>query len=338
MPNHNDVQDRTHHIPVLLMGALLIVLLLSGCSSKPKVYRVGILSSFAPFADIANGFKAKMTELGYIEGKNIVYDLQVKHADPEGERQAVKKFVADKVDLIFTFPTEASVNAKETTKGTKIPVVFALAAVEENNLIESIPHPGGNITGVRYNGPDNTVKRFEILCALAPNIKRLYTIYNVNYPATKASIEALRRVVSSSGIKLTEAPITTVEGIQAELRKRTASGDIGMDAILLMPDDLSQAPAGSALIRKFADKHRIPIGGSTSITADNGAVFSYAPDFIKLGSMAATLADKIFKGTPAGTIPVVTADQTLRLNYKVAKKLGLKVSESMMSLASEIIR
>lgn len=111
-----------------------------------------------------------------------------------------------------------------------------------------------------------------------------------------------------------------------------------MDAILLMPDDLSQTPDGFALIRDFANKHKIPIGGSTSITAEYGAAFSYAPDYINLGNMAATLADKIFKGSPAGTIPVVTADQTLRLNYKVAKKLGLKVSESMMSLASEIIR
>jgi putative ABC transport system substrate-binding protein len=313
-------------------------LLFSACSSKSKVYHIGILSSFAPFVDIANGFKTKMTELGYVEGENIVYDLQVKHADPEGERQAAKKFVDDNVDLIFTFPTEASIIAKESTRGTRIPVVFALAGIEENNLVESIEKPGGNITGVRYNGPDNTVKRFEILHDLVPNIKRLYTIYNINYPANKASLEALRPVVSSLGITFLEDSITSVEGIKAGLEKRMASGATGIDAILIMPDDLSQSPDGFALIRAFADKYNVPIGGAASVTADYGAAFSYAPDFIKLGNISATMVDKIFKGRPAGEIPVVTADQNLRINYRVTKKLGLKVSESMLSLASEVIR
>ncbi len=319
-----------------LLAAACVVL--SSCGKKPqKVYRVGILCSFAPFINIADGFNAKMAELGYIEGKNIVYDLQIAHMDPQEGKRVAKKFVEDKVDLIFAFCTEASIDAKQATQGTSIPVVFAMAGIEGNNLVESVHHPGGNITGVRYTGPDNTLKRFEILYELVPNIKRLYATYNINYPANKASLEALRPVVSSLGITFVEAPITKLEDIQADLQTRSASEDIGIDAILIMPDDLSQSPDGFGAIVKFAKEHKIPIGGGATFTADLGAVFSFVPDFFEIGSMAATLADKIFKGTPAGTIMVVTARDRLRLNYKVIQELGLTVPEGLLSMADEII-
>jgi putative ABC transport system substrate-binding protein len=325
----------------ILLLILLVVafVLLSGCGKKTqKVYRVGILCSFEPFINIADGFKAKMAGLGYIEGKNIVYDLQIAHMDPKGEVRSARKFVKDKVDLIFAFPTEASITAKSATQGTDIPVVFAMAGIEENNLVNSVHHPGGNVTGVRYTGPDNTVKRFEILCELVPNIKRLYATYNKNYPANKASLEALRPVVSSLGITFVEVPITRLEDIQADLQARSASEDIGIDAILIMPDDLSQSPDGFGAIAKFAKEHKVPIGGGADCTADLGAMFSFVPDVFEIGTLAATLTDKILKGTPAGTIMVVTARDRLRLNYKVIQELGLTAPEGLLSMADEVIR
>jgi len=324
----------------ILLVILLVVfcVFLSSCSKKTKeVYRVGILCSFAPFINIADGYKAKMAELGYTEGKNIIYDLQIAHMDPKGEKRAARKFVKDKVDLIFAFSTEASITAKAATQGTDIPVVFSMAGIEGNNLVNSMHHPGGNITGVRYTGPENTVKRFEILHELVPNIKRLYVTYNINYPANKASLEVLRPVVASLGIRLVEAPITSMEDIQADLQARSASKDTGIDAILIMPDDLSQSPDGFGAIVKFANEHKLPIGGGANFTADLGATFSFVPDFFEIGALAATLTDKIFKGTPAGTIMVVTARDRLRLNYKVIQKLGITVPEGLLSRADEII-
>jgi putative ABC transport system substrate-binding protein len=326
-------------IKVLLLTALAAGTLLSGSCHKntQKVYQVGILCSFAPFINIADGFKAKMTELGYIEYKNIIYDLQIAHMNPEEEEKAAKKFVKDKVDLIFAFSTEASIIAKSVAQGNNIPVVFAMAGVEGNNLIESIPRPGGNITGIRYTGPDNTLKRFEILCELVPSIKRLYVTYNKNYPANEASLEALRPAVSKLGITLVEAPVTKLEDLQAELQARSESKDIGADAILIMPDDLSQSPEGFGAIVKFANEHKIPIGGGAGFTADQGAMFSFVPDSFEIGALGATLADKIFKGTPASSIMVVTARDRLRLNYKVIKELGLEASEGLLGSADEII-
>jgi putative ABC transport system substrate-binding protein len=75
-----------------------------------------------------------------------------------------------------------------------------------------------------------------------------------------------------------------------------------------------------------------------SYWADAGAVFSYMIGVPECGELAAALADKILEGTPAGTIPVVTPEQYLFLNYKVAQEMGLTVPEGMLSMATEIIR
>ena len=136
----------------LISAIMIVALLLSGCGQAPqaKVYRVGILNGFSPFSELADGFKAGLANLGYVEGKSIIYDVQSSNFDPLLERSILDKFVADKVDLIYTFATESAISAKDATKGTNIPVVFAFAVLEENDLVQSIGKPGGNVTGVRF--------------------------------------------------------------------------------------------------------------------------------------------------------------------------------------------
>jgi putative ABC transport system substrate-binding protein len=333
-------QSKIGQWQAILVLVVVIGLLVSGCggTQTPKVYRVGVLSGVDAFASIADGFKAGMTELGYVEGENVVYDLQKVNADSAGEQQALEKFVSDKVDLIFAFPTEPAVAAKAATLGTDIPVVFAFANLEGVDLVKSVREPGGNITGVRYPGPDLAVKRFEFLCELMPNLKRLWITYDANYPATKSALEALRPAASSKGVTLVEVPVTSVADIQADLQARAELADIGMDAILIMPEVISQSPDGWAAISKFASEHKVPIAGSAGFEADAGAIFSHIPDNVETGKLAAPLADKILKGTPAGNIPVVTPESHLRINYALAQELGLAVPEGLLSQAAEIIR
>jgi putative ABC transport system substrate-binding protein len=322
----------------MVVYIILIALILIGCSPKPKVCRVGILSGSDAFINIADGFKMKMAEMGYEEGKNIIYDMQALNADPAGERIIARRFVSDKVDLILAFPTEPALSAKEASQGTDIPVVFVSANIEGINLVESVSKPGGNITGVWYPGPDLTVKRLEILLELAPWVKRLYITYNPNYPAIPPALLALRPAAASLGVILTEDPVNDVKELRVALKERAKPGVNGIDAILIMPEILTQSPEGWSLISRFAEEHHVPVAGSAAFEADAGAVFSYIPDNVEIGKLAASQAEKIFKGTPAGSIFVITPESRLRLNYKLAQKLGLRVSESIISLASEIIR
>ncbi len=326
---------------ILLLLTVLFTgfILLNSCSKKPqKVYRIGIVSGADSFADIANGFKAKMTELGYVEDKNVFYDFHKLNADHVGVERAVRKFIKDKVDLILAFPTEPALAAKAATKGTNIPVVFALAGIEGNNLVDSILKPGGNITGIRFPGPEATVKRLEILHELVPHAKRIYLIYDPNYPTAPTALEELHQVAPSLGITLVEDCVNNMRELQATLQVRAASSDIGIDAILIMPEILTQSPEGWEIIRNFAIKYKVPIGGSLVYTAEHGAMFSFIPDNLEMGNMAAPLADKILKGTPAGSIMVATPPSRLRLNYKVTQELGVTVPEGMLSRADKIIR
>ncbi len=322
----------------LFVVMIIFIFYVIGCGSKQRMYRVGILSGSDAFLTISDGFKTQMAGLGFIEGRNIRYEIHAFNADPAGEQGIVRKFVSDKVDLIVAFPTEPAVAAKKGAEEAKIPVVFISANIEGNNLVKSVSHPGGNCTGVRYPGSDLTVKRLEILLELAPHVKRLNIIYDPHYPAIPPSLERLRPAVSSLGLVLMEDSVNSVNELQKALQKRTRSGDIGIDAILIMPETLTQSPEGWALISRFAEKHHIPIAGSAAFEADSGAVFSYIPDNVEQGRLAASMAVKILKGFPPGDIFVITPVSRLRLNYKLAQKLGLKVSDGLLSQAAEVIR
>ncbi|MFC1494497.1 ABC transporter substrate-binding protein [Thermodesulfobacteriota bacterium] len=329
---------------ILLISSLLLITVaglisLPGCSEKKqKVYHVGILTDFSPFMIIADSFKAGMAELGYIEGENIVYDLQIKDFDPEGQKAAIKQFIEDKVDLIFTFPTEASVIAYQLTQGTGIPVVFAMCGYEGNIPVESVSNPGGNITGVRFPGPDNVVKHLELMLEIKPETKRVWATYNPNYPNTKVMVEDLRKAALSINVELLKAPNETIDGVKADLKALEASGEINIDAILLLPEGLSQNPDVSKAIVEFASKHNLPVGGGVPSNLDQGIVFAFLPDESEVGKAAAPLAQKIFNGIPAGTIPLVTPENYLYLNYKVISELGLTVDEGLLTQAKEIIR
>ncbi|HXV98025.1 MAG TPA: ABC transporter substrate-binding protein, partial [Anaerolineae bacterium] len=309
---------------ILLLSLLAGVLILSGCNAQasPKVYKVGVLSGLDFFADTLDGFKAKMTELGYVEGQNIIYDVQKTNFDPAKEQEILKKFVADKVDLIFVFPTEASLAAKAATEGTNIPVVFAHAFVEGNTLVESVRQPGGNITGVRFPGPDIAVKRLEILHQLAPQAKRIWVPYQQGYPSVPPLLEVLRPAAVSLGVTLLEVPATSAADIQADLQARAKSADIGLDAILTIPEPLNVNPDAFAVISKFAVEQKVPYAGPLISAEGYGIVFANLSDNVEVGELAASQADKIFKGIPAGTIPVVSPEAHLQLNYKVAQELG----------------
>jgi putative tryptophan/tyrosine transport system substrate-binding protein len=328
------------HKLILLFSLLTTLIILSGCGAQaaPKVYRVGILNGLDFFSPTVDGFKAKMTELGYVEGQNISYDVQKTNVDLAEYQRVLKKFVADEVDLIFAFPTEATLEAKAATQGTNIPVIFANVVIEGVNVVESVRQPGGNITGVRFPGAELSVKRLEFLHQLAPQAKRVWVPYLKDYPIVLPELEALRPAAASLGVTLVEVPATSPADIQADLEARSALSDSGVDAILFIVEPLAVSPDALGPIIKFAAEHNVPIGGAAVTEGDQGSMFSYIPDTVEAGQLAAPLADKIFKGTPAGTIPVVSPESHLVLNYKVAQKLGLKVPEGLLSQAVEIIR
>jgi putative ABC transport system substrate-binding protein len=339
MINKHNFQNRIGSWLTIVIWFLVIGVLLSACGAEePKVYRVGVLSGLSFAVDAVDGFKAGMAELGYVEGEDIIYDVQSTDFDMEAYRSILQKFVEDEVDLIFVFPTEASQEAKAATQGTDIPVIFSVANIENTGLVNSVREPGGNITGVRYPGPDIALKRFEIIRELAPQATRMLVPYQRGYPIVESQLEVLYPAAEAVGITLIEAPVDNAAELEGYLQARAASADIGMDAILIIPEPLGVTPDPFLVMARFAAEHQIPIGGALMEMEGYSSLFDVGIDHFKTGEQAAPLADKILKGTPAGTIPVVSSESYLKLNYRLAQELGLTVPEGLLAQAVEVIR
>jgi len=314
-------------------------LLLSGCGKpEPKVYRVGVLSGLSYVANITDGFKEGMAELGYVEGENIVYDVQATDFDMAVYQSVLKKFVDDKVDLIMVFPTEATIEAKAAVEGTGIPVVFDYVMIEGTDLVNSVREPGGNVTGVRYPVLDIAVKRFEIMRAIAPDAKRIWVPYLRDYPIVESQMEVLRPIAATEEVTLIEFPAASPAELEAELSARARQDDLGIDAILFLSEPLAVTADFFVVMGQFAQEHQLPIGGAYIEVGGYASLFGVVPHSFDSGKLAASVADKILKGTPAGTIPVVSPEHFIQINYKEAQELGLTVSESLLNQANEIIR
>ena len=340
MLDKRNLKNRFHVVWLIFTGGILLSLLLSGCGGTQgtKVYHVGVLSGLSFFASSTDGLKAKMAELGYVEGKNIVYDVQVTDFDMDKYKSILKKFVDDKVDVIYVFPTEAALEAKAATQGTNIPVVFNFANIEGMGLVDSVRAPGGNITGVRYPGPDIALKRFDILRELVPGAKQVVVPYQKGYPIVDPQLEALRPVAEAAGVKLIEVPAQDTADLDRQLQALNQSPDNKFDAVMFLAEPLAVTPDAFAVIGKFGAEHKIPVGGALISVDGYDSIYGVSVENIAAGKQVASLIDKIFKGIKAGTLPILSGENYIEINYKAAQAQGFTVPDGLLLQADKVIR
>jgi putative tryptophan/tyrosine transport system substrate-binding protein len=320
---------------------LLVAVFVSSCKAEPKskTYRVGVLIGLPFLADVETGFKEGMTELGYIEGENIVYDVQITDFDIATYQSVLQQFVEDEVDLILVCPTEASIEAKAITEGTGIPVVFTFALIEGMGIVDSVQEPGGNITGVRYPGPDLAVLRYEMLRDLAPNLERIVIPYQAGYPIVQPQLDVLYPVAEADGVTIIEAPANNAEELDAFFQELAASGDPNVDAVLAVSEPLTTIPETIAVVNAFGEEYQVLVGGIVSPGIDGyRSLFGINVAIKQAGSSAAPLADKIFQGFEPGTIPVVSSDPYIEIDYGMIQQLGLDVPDTLLARADQVYR
>lgn len=320
--------------------SVLVLVSFNGCSGKAKadkVFRVGILSGLDYLMVASEAFKEELTKLGYTEGENIIYDIQSTNSDLEDYKKISQKFVEDNVDLIFCYPTEAALELKEITKGTEIPVIFGVTNIEDTNLVNSVREPGGNVTGVRYPGPDIAVKRFEVMLQIVPEAKKICLPYS-DLPVCYPQLEALRPVAQEAGITLIEVPAKTPQELNDFFAKQDVEGEVDFDAILSIAEAYAVMPETFLTMIKFANKHDIPMGGAYMEAEGYSSLFGVNINPIVTGQKAAVLADKILKGQNVSTVSVISDESFVQLNYKEAQKRGYNMSDDLLSQATEIIK
>src|SRR3989337_461845 len=156
------MKERFMKSPCGFAVLVLMVVMAHSSAEAQRVYRVGALVAEDQFIPAVDGFKQRMAELGYVEGKNIVYDFQNSKGDQDLLGKLAKALVQQKPDLIVTSSTTASVPIAKITAGTDLPVVF-LSSGDPLRLVKSYASSGNNLTGISSSSIELTAKRMELL-------------------------------------------------------------------------------------------------------------------------------------------------------------------------------
>ena len=313
---------------------LLLGLDLYGTSAAlaQKVYRIGSLNTAEQFVNAFEGFKSRMVELGYVEGRNVRYDFYNAKGNAEALNSFAQKTVQDKVDLIVTSATSSTVAAVKATGGTNIPVVF-LSAGNPEKLVKSFASSGSNLAGISSATLEVTGKRLELLRELAPSVKRIASFNHpggVNY---QVNLNEIREGAKRLGFTLWEIEVGSREEILKVLPLITAKT---ANAVFTPPESL--ITEFIEMIAKHAIKEKLPLITSLLENVKKGCLATYAADYFALGRQGALLADKILKGAKPSDLPIELPDKLkLVLNLKTAKAIGLKIPREILLRADEVI-
>ena len=317
---------------------LAFVLILAPCwAQAQKVYRVGALVADDQFIPAVDGFKQRMAELGYVEGKNITYDFQNSKGDQDVLKRLAESLVQRKPDLIVTSSTTASVPIAKLTQGTNLPVVF-LSAGDPLRLVKSYASSGNNLTGISSSSVELTGKRMELLKNLAPKIKRVILLIDtvgigINHERLTADA---REAAKKLGLEPVQLDIQTRNADEMKQQIPLIKRSLG-DALFVPPE--ASIVAATEDIARQVIKEKLPHVGPNIETVRRGLLAAYSSNYHSLGQQGAVLVDKVFKGARPTDLPIEQPFKLhLRLNLKTARAIGLNIPKEILLQADEIIK
>jgi putative ABC transport system substrate-binding protein len=319
-----------------LYGGAVAVLTspLVATAQAPKIVRLGYLSGNPP-ADTQgalDAFRARLSDLGYREGQNLL----VEHRYAEGGYERLPQLAADlvrlKVDAIFTFTTPAAQAAKNAT--STIPIVFAgVSDPLSVSLVTSLSRPGGNVTGVTLNNPELSAKRLSLLKEAVPDMSRVAVLANPKFKPSSSMVSETRLAARALRVD-----IQVLESREPhELAKAFETMTVAKaQAVVVLPDPMFVAQRRR--IAELAASSRIPSAYHLREFAEAGGLISYGADYVEAFQQGAQLVDKVLKGAKPADLPVEQPWRyALVINAKTAKALGLTIPPSLLARADQVI-
>jgi len=338
LPSRIEISDQRRDRPnwsvlklTLKIGIFFLALTFSANGfGAEKIFTVGIVNGVSAHDSTVAGFKAGMTELGYVEGKNVDYIYEGVVGDTNSVLDAeIDRLVAKKVDLLVAVANEPAIRARKLLEGSGTPVL-AVACVKmvESGLVKALKAPGGNLTGVQV--PDSQYKALEWMTVVAPKARKILIPYNPSEAASTIHLPGLKRTADHLGITLVLREVRSYE--EAVEMIESLPSDIG--AIFLIPSQTLSPEYHS--LTQAAVKRGLPLG--SSVPLDNSVVMSFGSDLFEMGRQSARLADQILRGVKPADLPVEVADAFLNINITTAEKIGLDIPNSTLALAKKIFR
>jgi putative ABC transport system substrate-binding protein len=327
--------DRRAFIGTLAGGLLAAPLV---AQAQPgKVWRIGVLGFAPTTADMVgpdpkspaiNALVRGLRELGYVYGQPFVTEPRGAEGRPDRFPSLVDELIRLPVDVIIA--VAASVPAVKQATST-IPIVFpGLHDPVGGGFVESLAHPGGNLTGLSFQRPGFVGKRLELLKELVPTAAPVAVLWDRGYPAPWNVAEVAAR---ERRWKLLSLPIGDV----AEIDKAVSSAKNARAGALLVAAGLALDSHQQRVV-DVAAKHRLPAFYHFRSYVVLGGLASYAPDLLEIWRAAAAFVGKILKGAKPGDLPVEEPTKyQLAINLKTAKALGLTIPQSILLRADQVI-
>src|SRR4030095_7131445 len=278
-------------VPSILIAVVLFAVAVIAEAQQPKkIPRIGYLTN-APLSVIStnrDAFRQGLRELGYIEGKNIIFEWRSGEQSRERQRAMAAELVRLKVDVIVAGGSGDIRAAKEATSTIPIVMVNSGDAVA-SGFVASLARPGGNITGLSTLRPELMGKRLELLKEIIPKLSRLALLIGLSAGDAEQISKELDAAAGAVGVKLQPLDIqvgTDFESaFRAALKERADAALVRVGGPILDPQRKHVA--------ELAVKNRLPVMYESADEVQAGGLISYGISDADLYRRAATFVDKI---------------------------------------------
>jgi putative ABC transport system substrate-binding protein len=292
----------------------------------PGKWRIGMLAPEFRQKPLREGLR----ELGYVEGRNLLIEWRF---DDIADRLATfaTELVGLKPDVIAANGTQAARAAQQATKS--IPIVMVASNPIGDGLVESLAHPGGNITGMSLLTPELSGKRLEFLRQACGKPSAIAVFYNPDDPPAVQALKETRDAARQAGLQVTAVEARTPNDIAPGFEEIAAARPgalIILNSVLMS----GQARRNSELALRL----KLPAIYPDPLFAKAGGLMSYGANVNSVIKNLATYIDKIFKGAKPADLPVEQPTKfELIINLKTAKALGLTIPATLLATADEVI-
>ena len=324
----------------LIVAGALLASPITNAQRAEKRWRVGFLS-LDTAASVAGQealklFPAALGKLGYREGTNL--DVEWRWADGKSADLAelAVGLVRLPVDIIVARTNAPIVAAKNATRTVPIVMLNGNFPVE-TGLVESLAHPGGNVTGTSYISADTFAKQMQMLKEIVPRASRVAVLTGApGGDATRFEQmvrASLNHVADNLGMTVRYHDVQRPEEMSAVLSKIASSGT---DAVLYRGAPVLRTRIDQ--VAAFLRDRKLASFATIPNFAEAGGLVHYAPDAQEYWDRTASYVDQILKGARPADLPVQQPTKfELVINLKTAKAIGITVPPAILVRADKVI-
>jgi putative tryptophan/tyrosine transport system substrate-binding protein len=322
---------KRRNILLAILTAPFLTAIAHGQSTRVPI--VGMLITHPPVSDpVVQALRTGLRQHGYEDGKNIKLEVRTALGQLDLVPALAQELVQLKVDAIVVANDPALRAVLQAT--STIPIVMAGYTDDPTAMgwIESYRRPGRNVTGAFTVNSALVAKRLELVKEMLPEATRVAVFWDRTFG--QAQLEQAQRVASKLGVRLQPIEVRS----QADFAPSFATvKEAKADAVLLVWSPLFYV--NRSRLAALALDAKLPLFSDMSVATEAGGLLSYGSFGYESFTRAGRYIDRILKGAKPADLAVEQMENIkLVVNAKTAKVIGIKIPESILVRADEVIR